>query len=277
MTVRKNQASLTAAEKRAFTSAILELKRTGIYDRFVITHNNFITNDTDTGERVGHRSPSFLPWHRKFLMEFESALQSVDSSVSIPYWDWTAERELTSSLWATDFLGGTGRAEDQQVMDGPFAASNGAWPIGDGVDERKFLRRSLGSGLPLPEREEVDAALAVDVYDVAPWNSASRGGFRNTIEGWRGFRGTGIHNRVHTWVGGNMATGASPNDPAFWLHHAFIDKLWAQWQQLHPDSEYLPRSATPDVVSLHDTMRPWHNESPADMLNHTDFYTYDSA
>ncbi|WP_328296530.1 tyrosinase family protein [Streptomyces sp. NBC_00435] len=276
MTVRKNQANLTQDEKNRFTSAVLALKSSGRYDAFVSTHSDFIMSDTDQGERVGHRSPSFLPWHRRFLIEFETALQSVDPSVALPYWDWTVDREPTSSLWAPDFLGGTGREEDRQVMDGPFGATKGAWPITGGIDERDFLRRSLGGGLPLPARQEVDVALAVDIYDVAPWNSASRGGFRNTLEGWRAFRGTGIHNRVHTWIGGNMSTGASPNDPAFWLHHAFIDKLWAQWQQLHPASEYLPGSATPNVVSLHDTMRPWNDVTPADMLDHTRFYTYDS-
>lgn len=27
-----------------------------------------------------------------------------------------------------------------------------------------------------------------------------------------------------------MGGGASPTDPLFWLHHSFIDKLWADWQ-----------------------------------------------
>jgi hypothetical protein len=31
-----------------------------------------------------------------------------------------------------------------------------------------------------------------------------------------------------------MGTSASPADPLFWLHHAFIDKIWADWQALHP-------------------------------------------
>ncbi|HYU72983.1 MAG TPA: tyrosinase family protein [Ktedonobacteraceae bacterium] len=35
-----------------------------------------------------------------------------------------------------------------------------------------------------------------------------------------------IHGWVHNAVGGTMATSASPADPLFWLHHAFIDKLW---------------------------------------------------
>ena len=43
-----------------------------------------------------------------------------------------------------------------------------------------------------------------------------------------------FHNRLHGLVGGTMALSTSPADPLFWLHHAFIDKLWADWQILHP-------------------------------------------
>ena len=35
---------------------------------------------------------------------------------------------------------------------------------------------------------------------------------------------------AHNAVGGDMAGAASPTDPLFWLHHAFIDKTWADWQ-----------------------------------------------
>lgn len=47
--------------------------------------------------------------------------------------------------------------------------------------------------------------------------------FQSTLE-------VGVHNGTHRAVGGNMATASSPADPIFWLHHAFIDKLWADWQ-----------------------------------------------
>ncbi|MFJ8386456.1 tyrosinase family protein [Streptomyces sp. NPDC094438] len=274
MAVRKNQADLTADEKRRFVAALLQLKRDGRYDAFVTTHNAFIMSDSDTGDRVGHRSPSFLPWHRRFLIEFEQALQSVDASVTLPYWDWTADRTAASSLWAADFLGGTGRSRDGQVMDGPFAQSAGNWTVNVRVDGRTYLRRALGAAVAqLPTRAEVDGVLAMTTYDMAPWNSASDG-FRNHLEGWRGVN---LHNRVHVWVGGQMSTGASPNDPVFWLHHAFIDKLWAQWQAMHPGSPYLPTAGTRDVVDLHDTMRPWNNVTPADLLDHTRYYTYDAA
>ncbi|MEU9701540.1 tyrosinase family protein [Streptomyces sp. NPDC047981] len=274
MTVRKNQATLTADEKKRFVDALLELKRSGRYDAFVTTHNAFIMGDTDSGDRVGHRSPSFLPWHRRYLIEFEQALQSVDATVALPYWDWTADRTARSSLWAPDFLGGTGRVRDGQVMDGAFARGGNRWTINVRVDGRDFLRRDLGAGgRQLPTRAEVDSVLAMETYDMAPWNSSSDG-FRNHLEGWRGVN---LHNRVHVWVGGQMGTGVSPNDPVFWMHHAFVDKLWADWQARHPRSAYLPAAGTPNVVDLNDTMRPWNNVTPADMLDHTRHYTFDTA
>ncbi|WP_426367488.1 tyrosinase MelC2 [Streptomyces sp. E-08] len=274
MTVRKNQATLTADEKRRFVNALLELKRSGQYDAFVTTHNAFIMSDTDSGDRVGHRSPSFLPWHRRFLIQFEQALRSVDATVTLPYWDWTADRTSRSSLWAPDFLGGTGRARDGQVTDGPFARTGNRWTINVRVDGRDYLRRDLGAGgRQLPTRAEVDSVLAMETYDTAPWNSSSDG-FRNHLEGWRGVN---LHNRVHVWVGGQMATGVSPNDPVFWMHHAFIDKLWADWQARHPRSTYLPAAGTANVVDLGDTMRPWNDVTPADMLDHTPHYTFDTA
>ncbi len=73
-----------------------------------------------------------------------------------------------------------------------------------------------------------------------------------------------------------MATGVSPNDPVFWLHHAYVDKLWAQWQRRHPASGYLPLSGTRDVIDLHKTMKPWNDVRPADLLDHTAYYTFDT-
>ncbi|MFE3761936.1 tyrosinase family protein [Streptomyces sp. NPDC059104] len=273
MTVRKSQSKLTAEEKRAFTNALLELKRTGVYDRYVNAHNSFLMNDSDFGDRVGHRAPSFLPWHRRFLLDFESALQKVDPKVSLPYWDWTVDRTASSSLWAADFLGGTNRARDGQVLDGPFAYAGGKWAVTVGVDARTYLRRTLGSGgAQLPTKDEVNSVLAMPTYDSAPWNSTS-GGFRNHLEGWRG---PGLHNKVHVWVGGHMASAASPNDPVFWMHHAFIDMLWSEWQRRNPKSAYLPAAPTANVVDFHGKLRPWNDVTPADLMDHRKFYTFDT-
>jgi tyrosinase len=274
MAVRKNQASLTAAEKSAFVNAVLELRRRGGYDTFVSTHNSFIMSDSDTGERTGHRSPSFLPWHRRFLLQFERALQAVDATVTLPYWDWTTDRTPDASLWGPDLMGGDGRRGDNRVTTGPFAFGGGRWTLTVAPDTRTYLTRQLGAATPdLPTRDEVDSVLAIGTYDAEPWNSAADG-FRNNLEGWTGVN---LHTRVHVWVGGQMSTGMSPNDPVFWLHHCFIDRLWAAWQARHPDQGYLPVDHTQDVIALHEPMKPWRDVTPADLLDHSRFYSYDSA
>jgi len=272
MGVRKNQRDLTAGQKRDFVDAVLELKRSGRYDEFVRTHNSFILGDSDNGNRVGHRSPSFLPWHRQFLLDFERALQAVNPAVDLPYWDWTTDRSATSSIWAADFMGGDGRGGDGRVTTGPFAFDAGNWALNVRTDNRDYLRRALGAGArSLPTAAETRAVLAISSYDSAPWNSTSATGFRNQVEGWRG---PNLHNRVHVWVGGDMLAGTSPNDPVFWLHHCHIDKLWSDWRRAHPASGYLPAAGTPNVVDLNDTMTPWNTVRPADLLDHTPWYTY---
>jgi tyrosinase len=50
--------------------------------------------------------------------------------------------------------------------------------------------------------------------------------FQRTLEG-------AVHGSVHNAVGGTMAGPSSPGDPLFFLHHANIDRLWAEWQTTH--------------------------------------------
>lgn len=41
------------------------------------------------------------------------------------------------------------------------------------------------------------------------------------------------HGYGHNGIGGVMSdVWASPSDPIFWMHHAFIDRAWASWQAL---------------------------------------------
>jgi len=43
----------------------------------------------------------------------------------------------------------------------------------------------------------------------------------------------GPHNRGHNFVGGIMGNPMfSPRDPLFWLHHANVDRIWNEWQNM---------------------------------------------
>ncbi|MFI5797559.1 tyrosinase family protein [Streptomyces sp. NPDC051677] len=267
---RKDVSMLTGAERRRFVKALLEIKRRGEYDEFVRMHIEYYVSDGEGGLRTAHMAPSFLPWHRRFLLELEKALRRVDSSVTVPYWDWTRDRSKTSAPWTEDLLGGDGRRSDRQVTTGPFAYPAGNWTIKEGVTDGEFLTRDLGRArdpIELPTKSELEWALKDPLYDTAPWGSTVTQGFRNKLEGW-GTGGGSVawrnHNRVHRWVGGAMLGGASVNDPVFWLHHAFVDLVWTRWQQRHRDHRYVPAEPPGPgdgqyrrVVARHEKLPPW--------------------
>ncbi|SOD42556.1 tyrosinase family protein [Nitrosovibrio sp. Nv4] len=278
MGIRKNQSSLTPSEKSAFVAAVKALKASGDYDIFVAQHRAaFLASPNDPA----HGGPAFLPWHREYLARFERALQEIDPSVSIPYWDWTVDRTATASIWNADFMGGNGTGGSQRVTTGPFAFSTGEWNLTvlDPGDTTPFLTRAFGAMGSLPTQSAVDAAKNVVPYDSSPWNSGSsmNTSFRNRLEGV-------IHNPGHMWVGGSMMAMSSPNDPVFWLHHCNIDRLWAEWQRENPSQDYRPASGTPNVVAGHgldDPMPPWDEEAtpptPRSVLDHHALdYTYDN-
>jgi len=144
------------------------------------------------------------------------------------------------------------------------------------------ITRRFGAFAPgfdaLPTAEDVAFVLGRPRYDVAPYDATSdpNTSFRNALEGFwlkvGGVRvplgamvcgpdgvmmaasGPGPHNLAHAWVGGLLGVTAqgprvgtmllptSPNDPVFFLHHANIDRLWAEWQEVHGVDTYEPAS-----------------------------------
>ncbi|MFF9499349.1 tyrosinase family protein [Streptomyces sp. NPDC014656] len=283
---RKNQRDLTTAERRRFVAAVLELKRRGGYDEFVRMHIDHYTADGAGRLRTAHMAPSFLPWHRKFLLEFERALRRIDATVTVPYWDWTRDSTPASLIWSEDFMGGNGRRSDLQVTTGPFAYARGKWTVKHAMTEISYLTRDFGrprDPVALPTAAQLDEVMRERTYDTAPWNSTSPSGFRNRLEGWAPGSGNErfrIHNRVHRWVGGLMLGGGSVNDPVFWLHHSFVDLVWSRWQQRNPAAAYLPAEPPPlgdaqyrKVVARHQPMAPW-GVTPAEMFDHGGIYRY---
>jgi tyrosinase len=125
-------------------------------------------------------------------------------------------------------------------------------------------------------RAAVNATPAL-VYDSAPWTRTAPG-FRSHVEGWNPVNG--MHNIVHVWVGGDMLPSSSPNDPAFFLNHCNVDRVWEAWMQRNGRS-YRPTASTPGAPSgqrLNDPMQSPFGPpvTPAQVLNMTATYTYDT-
>lgn len=264
MGCRKNLTRLTPDERRAFVTAVNALRTAGEYDDYVDQHQGATSH--------GHSGPAFFPWHREFLRRFERALQTIDATVSLPYWDFTVENLNSSStdslIWRDDFMGGPGdSANGFRVATGPFAA----W----GLRRNAFnIFDRPGQGGPIA------TALANPSYSI----------FRQV---------EGPHGRSHTWTGGDVGNPATaPRDPVFWLIHANMDRLWAEWIQRHQSTPgfapYLPLAGGPLGHNLNDTMWPWNGTNipfaifpwrvtpelvrPADLLDHRALgYTYDTV
>lgn len=228
--VRKNARDLTADEKRAFVESVLALKEKpsewapgiSVYDTFVIWHRDAF----DCGLMAAHMSPAFLPWHRVYLRLFELELQKVNPSVTVPYWDWTVDNQVNAYLWQDDFLSGSGNPDENfAVTTGPFAKDSWEIKVWDYDDTHRlpYIVRDVGASSlspALPTPAEVEEALSIPNYDVAPWNSMSdpQASFRNYLEGWRGCTVEAcdsvvgmvakcngphpMHNGVHLWVAG---------------------------------------------------------------------------
>lgn len=302
---------LGSTERENLVHSILELKKkpsraippagfalpkpTNRYDDFVMMHMISFSRESPVA-MIAHRSPTFLPWHRAYLRMFERELQKTKpeyKDVTIPYWDWT---NPDKSVWDDTLMGGDGREADGRVTEGSFAYDSGNWelytaPMISPQYARPDLSRRFGlymengqaSEIRLPTATQVDDALGTDPYDNPNWNNESEPSFRNKLEG--GYGEGQIHNIVHVWVGGMiiqndritysgaMSSGGSPNDPVFWLHHANIDRLWADWQleDSHWGLEYVgyePKSSGPRGLNANDPMLPWSsNITPARVSN----------
>ncbi len=57
------------------------------------------------------------------------------------------------------------------------------------------------------------------------------------------------HGWVHNAVGGTMRSSSSPADPLFWLHHAMVDKIWADWEKANPGASFNP-------PNMNETLKP---------------------
>jgi tyrosinase len=196
-------------------------------------------------------------------------------------------------------------------------------PSGDPGQSRWLVRAfgaNEGPDLAMPTAKELEEVMALKEYDVAPFDISSDPdrSFRARLDGHYGMKGkrcsgdgieeivpgpsprpAKLHAGVHRCVGGlfkvgdqmwsgTLKTHASPNDPVFFLHHAFLDKIWADWMALHgrlyqPDKE-IPRTGDMLVAvpGLNTPLPPFHRVAPgtctvASVLDRTKLgYGYDT-
>jgi hypothetical protein len=91
------------------------------------------------------------------------------------------------------------------------------------LGDRRLLRRwsvaRRWNPDEMPTDDQVESQIRPSVFSV----------FQRSLE-------LGAHAAVHIAIGGTMNSSSSPADPIFFLHHANLDRIWAEWQQKNPRS-----------------------------------------
>jgi len=101
------------------------------------------------------------------------------------------------------------------------------------------VNRNIGALAFLPDAAAVATAMGNGTFDT----------FRPALEG--------VHDSAHVWVGGSMlGITTAPTDPVFWMHHAEIDRIWAEWQVANPGQN-------PNLLGAAAIMDPWPENEEA--------------
>ncbi|EOD50342.1 putative tyrosinase central domain protein [Neofusicoccum parvum UCRNP2] len=228
------------------------------YDDFVATHINQTLTIHGTG--------NFLSWHRYFTWTYEQALRNECGYTGYqPYWNWPkyALDPLSSPIFdgSETSISGNGAYEEHTpvyvpssaapfitiplaqgggcVTSGPFknftvrlgpvspAYENLTTnPQADGLGlNPRCLRRDINVWVSSQWTTDLNTSSLITSYsDISTFQTLMQGDFAN------GFLGThtGGHMTINGDPGGDLF--ASPGDPAFWLHHSMIDRVWWTWQ-----------------------------------------------
>jgi tyrosinase len=290
--LNQSQTVQRAPRARLYGTAVELTRPLSWWDLFTWWHVAAM-NWPSVGNRA-HRGPVFCPWHRLFLRRLEEAVQAVggDPDFALPYWDWAEDgglggaAQLQAPIWS--LIGSpSGTVTQGTVGELRVRLFNSSQDGRIYVGPPRQIWREAKSTFGLPIRAEEEATLEDDVYDQAPWSENSLR-FRNKAEGWTdpldrpGAQGPRMHNRVHVWVGGEMAPGTSPNDPVFWLNHCNIDRIWEGWMMKF-GRRYLPKAGEgPPGQRADDQLFSivWSTMTPNQLLDpggKLDWYEYDEV
>ncbi|KAI9220873.1 hypothetical protein BC828DRAFT_382457 [Blastocladiella britannica] len=250
--VRRSFASMSPADRKAFTDGFLLMKQRGIVDMLVQKHRTAMWL---------HGTSNFLPFHRAMIHEFEENLRQVTGGAvpSMPYWDELAD---SFNIPASKVFSDTGIGA---LVAGPLGP-----PLTGLLDDsgNPVVRSPLGQAISGFGWIIPGQVLADMMPKFTSWGQMS-----TVIE-------TNPHNQYHLVVGGHMAqVPNSPCDVAFWLHHTFIDLLWAGFQAALPgNAELLTTTSTQDP-QLPNSLVFGYNYTNTDVLRYRTrlCYTYEAV
>jgi len=215
--------NLSDEHKQEFTAAIKCLMskppRSGLpgvknrWDDFAAIHQHMNT--------IIHQVGQFLPWHRYYLWMFYQELsKECQYNGPMTWWDETKNSgDFNGAAPFTDqYFGHMPDGQTVCIISGQFA--NTELHIGP---QSSNTNRCLSRGV----NEQSSAQVSTSYVNLCN----SHGDFGSM----QSCSDSGPHGWGHDAIGGIMKdVQSSPGDPAFFLHHGFINRNWRIWQRTDP-------------------------------------------
>jgi hypothetical protein len=195
-----------------------------------------------------HNKPCFLVWHRKFLKDAEDALRKINPNFVFLYWNWSRnyQEPHLAKVWDARYLGTNGKGIGKIVTDGVMGNITCLWP----KNRPHLLKRDFLNGDTLPSFKsptQIQQGLGESENFYKVWKSIEINFHANPHDYIGGDKNDFDRSKIY----GDAATMYSPNDPFFWMHHAFIDMLWYSWQKKNgKEKDY--------SNSMSELMKPWN-------------------
>jgi tyrosinase len=245
-----------------------------------------------------HGSVLFPIWHRPYLLLVESTISGCARQIALeyphnvrstycdaakalrlPYWDWSSDPALPKIFLQDEVLVNSPNGPRKiinplsQVYGSPLLTSR----IRNEVNEVQMPKHLYNftttryTNVPdmtaLIDKRLQRARLPERTFDMFTLLNGSIHEF-SYVGHQRGqhiYSVESLHNAVHKAFNGLMDTRFASFDPIFFLHHAQIDRLFAIWQALYPDSYIGNATAEWEQAVVPDSpltpfFRPGHRE-----------------
>jgi hypothetical protein len=209
-----------------------------------------------------HESLAFLPWHRLLTLRMEEEL-----GLPLPYWDWTVDPNLPDIFEHIRSPIKDGR----RSLVTPWHLENGFLADGSRAacpeTDARFTRRSPGVQMPTAILKLwVRNAFLTDNFADFSWFILQP------------------HNLLHGTIECDMwTTETSAYDPLFYLHHSYVDRQFAFWQELQRlrgrEPEDIPEHKVPlrpfNISQVNTEPKTLQNSRGEDTYNYRRRFCYD--
>lgn len=215
---REDWSTLSPSRKSSYISAVKTVSSDPIFQPLYESLVQRYRDSFDTLAQSTARDKSqFFPWHRYYLLEYEDLLRMIDTSITIPFWDWSLLPTLPyqSSVFNPETgFGNTADEATRCVTSGPF--QEGEFEVTPSAGGGCLMR--LYNSFQYPSRSLIENQL----LSIGAGNFTD---FHNSIQLF-------INLNVRCFVGGHMCTPDAANDPLYMLQLARMDRIIDSWQNL---------------------------------------------